>query len=156
MSSNDIFGKEVSEAQAADYEQLRSESPGADAAAREPEPSALEITQCPECGARRFISKLLVFEETAYDEFGEQETRRQAVRAEFEFTCGECETILRMPPTERRDYYEDVQVLAADRRADLRVQNHTLSGRVARQLWTAKSQLVLVLTVLVAVVLLGL
>ncbi|SDY53074.1 hypothetical protein [Halobellus clavatus] len=44
------------------------------------------MNQCPECGARRFVSKLLVYEITGYDEGGEQEFRRQHVRAEFEYT----------------------------------------------------------------------
>lgn len=156
MSGKRLLGKDVSEAQAADYEELRSLDSAADDTVREHEPPALEITQCPQCGARRFISKLLVYEETAYDEHGAQTARRQDVRAEFEFACGECGMILRMPPVERRDYYADVEVLAADRRAALRFQLRMLYDRLVRQLWAAKYQLALVLTVLVTVALLGL
>lgn len=115
---------------------------------------ALAMRQCPACGSRSFISKLLVFEETTFDEDGEQLSRHLDVRAEFEFVCEECQTILRTLPVERRDYYEDVEVLAAERRAALRAQVRELCGRVVRRLWGIKSRLAFVLGVLVAVALL--
>lgn len=127
-----------------------------DEAASEHERPALEMTQCPACGARSFTSKLLVHEETSYDEDGTRTSRRLHVRAEFEFTCEECGTVLRTLPPDRRDYYEDVAVLAADRRAALRSQVQTLSRQLAWQLWAAKSWLALALTVFVAIVLVGL
>lgn len=155
MSQTTGFEKEFSDAQEEDYPRFQSWSARSDGA-EEPEPPALEITDCPECGARRFVSKLLVYEETTYDEDGEQASRRHHVRTEFEFTCGECQTILRTLPAERRDYYEDVQVLAAERRAALRAEVRALCGRVARRFWVPTPQLALVLTVLVGIVLIGL
>jgi hypothetical protein len=111
------------------------------------------MSQCPECGARRFVSKLLVFEVTSYDEAGEREYRRQHVRAEFEFTCSECQTTLRTLPVDRRDYYDEVQVLEAERRAALRDQLRQLCRRLGRRLWGMKSWMALVLlTVAVALV----
>ncbi len=113
----------------------------------------LEMDRCPECGARRFVSKLLVYEVTSFDEGGEREFRRQHVRAEFEYTCSECQTTLRTLPADRRDYYDEVHVLEAERRAALRDQLRQLCGRVGRRLWTTKSWIALVLlTVAVAVV----
>lgn len=127
-----------------------------DEAASGHERPALEMTQCPACGARSFTSKLLVYDETSYDEDGTRTSRRLHVRAEFEFTCDECQTILRSLPADRRDYYADVAVLAADRRAALRSQVQTLSRQLVWQLWAAKSWLALALTVVVAIILVGL
>ncbi|MFC4552306.1 MULTISPECIES: hypothetical protein [Halorussus] len=111
------------------------------------------MNQCPECGARRFVSKLLVYEVTGYDENGEQEFRRQHVRAEFEYTCSGCQTTLRTLPADRRDYYDEVEVLEAERRAALRDQLRLLCRRVGRRLWATKSWIALVLlTVAVALV----
>ena len=113
----------------------------------------LEMDRCPECGARRFVSKLLVYEVTSFDEGGEREFRRQHVRAEFEYTCSECQTILRRLPADRRDYYDEVNVLDAERRAALRNQVRQLCRRVGRRLWATKAWIALVLlTVAVAVV----
>ena len=105
----------------------------------------LEMDRCPECGGRRFVSKLLVYEVTSYDEGGEQEFRRQHVRAEFEFTCSECQTTLRMLPADRRDYYDEVHVLEEERRAALQDQFQQLCGRVGRRLWAMKSWIALAL-----------
>lgn len=113
----------------------------------------LEMDRCPECGARRFVSKLLVYEVTSYDEGGGREFRRQHVRAEFEFVCGECQTTLRTLPADRRDYYDEVHVLEAERRAALRDQLQQWCRRGGRQLWATKSWIALVLlTVAVALV----
>jgi DNA-directed RNA polymerase subunit RPC12/RpoP len=110
------------------------------------------MSQCPECGGRRFVSKLLVYEVTSYDEGGEREFRRQHVRAEFEYTCSECQATLRTLPADRRDYYDEVQVLEAERRAALRDQLRQLCGQVGRRAWATKSWITLVLlTVTVAV-----
>ncbi|SFL64684.1 hypothetical protein SAMN04487950_4491 [Halogranum rubrum] len=97
------------------------------------------MDRCPECGARRFVSKLLVYEVTSFDEGGEREFRRQHVRAEFEYTCSECQTTLRRLPADRRDYYDEVNVLEAERRAALRDQLRRLCRRVGRRLWEMKS-----------------
>lgn len=129
------------------------QSDAAEAADERPE---LAMTQCPVCDGHRFISKLLVYEETMYNEDCKQTACRQYVRAEFEFMCGECETILRTLPPSRRDYYRDVAVLAADRRAVLRTRVRVLWTRLARRLWAARSQVALVLTVLVVIALFGL
>jgi predicted SprT family Zn-dependent metalloprotease len=75
--------------------------------------------QYPERGARRFVSKLIVYEVTGYDEGSKQEFRRQHVRAEFEYTCSECQTTLRTLPADRRNYYDEVAVLETARRAAL-------------------------------------
>lgn len=112
----------------------------------------LEIDRCPECGARRFVSKLLVYEVTSFDESGEREFRRQHVRAEFESTCSECQTILRRLPADRRDYYEEVHVLDAERRAALRDQLRQLCRQVGRRLWTTKAWIALVLLTIAAAV----
>jgi len=111
------------------------------------------MSQCPECGGRRFVSKLLVYEITDYDEGGEREFRRQHVRAEFEFTCSECQTTLRTLPADRRDYYDEVHVLEEERRTALRDQCRQLCGQVGRRLWAMKFWIALaLLTVAVAVV----
>lgn len=113
----------------------------------------LEMDRCPECGARRFVSKLLVYKVTSFDEGGEREFRRQHVRAEFEYTCSECQTILRRLPADRRDYYDEVNVLDTERRAALRDQLRQLCRQVGRRLWATKAWIALVLlTVAVAVV----
>lgn len=119
------------------------------------EPPALEMTRCPECGARRFVSKLLVYEVTSYTEGGTREFRRQHVRAEFEFTCGKCQTKLRTLPADRGDYYDEVQVLAAERRAALRIQIRQWCRQFWQRLWATKTHLLLVLTVLVIISLFG-
>lgn len=115
----------------------------------------LEMSQCPECGARRFVSKLLVYEITGYDEGGEREFRRQHVRAEFEFSCSECQTTLRTLPADRRDYYEEVEVLEAERRAALRDQLRRLGGRLCRRLVTRKTWIALVLAAIVTGLVVG-
>ena len=107
------------------------------------------MNHCPECGARRFVSKLLVYEVTSYDESGEQEFCRQHVRAEFEYTCSECQTTFRTLPANRRDYYDEVAVLETERRAALRDQLRQL-GRgfwkrfAARTTWLALGLVTLV------------
>jgi hypothetical protein len=117
------------------------------------EPPALEMTRCPECGARRFVSKLLVYEVTSYSEGGTREFRRQHVRAEFEFTCGECQTKLRTLPTDRHDYYDEVQVLAAERRAALRNQIRQLCGQFWQRLWAAKVRVAFVIALVTTILL---
>ncbi|ELZ28978.1 hypothetical protein C474_13789 [Halogeometricum pallidum JCM 14848] len=87
-----------------------------------------------------------MYEVTSYDESGEREFRRQHVRAEFEFTCSECQTTLRTLPTDRHDYYDEVDVLEAERQAALRNQFRRLCGRVGRWLWATKSWIVLLIT----------
>jgi DNA-directed RNA polymerase subunit RPC12/RpoP len=112
----------------------------------------LEMNQCPECGARRFVSKLLVYEETSFDESGEREFRRQNVRAEFEYSCTECQTPLRRLPADRHDYYEEVSVLDAQRRAALEDQIRELSRQVGQRLWALKLWGALVVLAVVVVV----
>ena len=115
----------------------------------------LRMNHCPECGARRFVSKLLVYEITGYDESGEQEFRRQHVRAEFEYTCSECQTTLRTLPADRRDYYDEVAVLETERRAALRDQLRQLGRRfwqrlAARTTWLALGVVTLVTGLVIA------
>lgn len=109
----------------------------------------LRMNHCPECGSRRFVSKLLVYEVTGYDEGGEQDFHRQHVRAEFEYTCSECQTTLRTLPTDRRDYYDEVAVLETERRAALRDQLRQLGRRFWRRLAARTTWLALVLVTLV-------
>lgn len=109
----------------------------------------LRMNHCPKCGARRFVSKLLVYEVTGYDESGEQEFRRQHVRAEFEYTCSECQTTLRTLPADRRDYYGEVAVLETERRAALRDQLRQLGRRFWRRLAARTTWLALGLVTLV-------
>lgn len=106
----------------------------------------LRRNRCPECGARRFVSKLLVYEMTSYDGGGERELRRQHVRAEFEFACSECQTTLRTLPADRRDYYDEVHVLEAERQAALREQFRRLCGWVGRRHWATKSWIALLIS----------
>ena len=111
------------------------------------------MDRCPECGACRFVSKLLVDEVTSFDEGGEREFRRQHVRAEFKYTCSKYQTILRRLPADRRDYYDEVNVLDAERRVALRDQIQQLCRRMGRRLWATKSWIALVLlTVVVATI----
>ena len=126
-----------------------------DDASREDGTLTLRMDHCPECGNRRFVSKLLVYEVTGYDEGGEQEFRRQHVRAEFEYTCSECQTTLRTLPAERRDYYDEVAVLETERRAALRDQLRQLGRRVwqrlaARTTWLALGLVTLVTGLVIA------
>ena len=133
--------------------QSRSQSGWLDDESTETETPTLEMDRCPECGARRFISKLLVYEVTSFDEGGEREFCRQHVRAEFEYTCSECQTILRRLPADRCDYYDEVNILDEERRAALRDQLQQLCRRVGRRLWAAKAWIALVfLTVVVATI----
>jgi len=108
------------------------------------------LNHCPECGARRFVSKLLVYEVTGYDEGGKQEFRRQHVRAEFEYTCSECQTTLRTLPVNRRDYYDEVAVLETERRAALRDQLRQLGRGFWQRLAARTTWLALGLVTLVA------
>jgi hypothetical protein len=136
-------------------EQSRSQAGWPGEESREDGTPSLEMSQCPECGGRRFVSKLLVYEVTSYDEAGEREFRRQHVRAEFEFSCSECQTTLRTLPADRRDYYDEVQVLEAERRAALRDQVRQLCGRLGRRLVARKLWLALVLAAIVTVLVVG-
>lgn len=104
----------------------------------EPGTLELEMDRYSEWGARRFISKLLVYEVTSYDEGGERKYRRQHVRAEFEFTCSKCQTTLRTLPADRRGYYNKVHVLETERRAALRDQLQQLCRWVGRWLWAKR------------------
>ena len=113
------------------------------------------MNHCPECEARRFVSKLLVYEITGYDEGGEQEFCRQHVRAEFEYTCSECQTTFRTLPVNRRDYYDEVAVLETERQAALRDQLRQLGRRfwqrlAARTTWLALSLVTLVIGLVIA------
>lgn len=117
---------------------------------------ALELTQCPACGGREFISKLLVYEATSYDEDGTQADRRLHVQAEFEFMCEACQTLLRTLPAARRRYYADVQVLAADRQAAIRSAVRSLGRRAAQLVWAAKQWVVLGVVLVLAGALFGL
>lgn len=109
----------------------------------------LRMNHCPECGGRRFVSKLLVYEVTGYDEGGKQEFRRQHVRAEFEYSCSECQTTLRTLPADRRDYYDEVAVLETERRAALRDQLHQLKKWFWQRLALRRTWLALGLVTLV-------
>ena len=126
-------------------EQSRSQSSWLDEESSDDGTPTLEMDWCPECGARRFVSKLLVYEVTSFDEGGEREFRRQHVRAEFEYTCSECQATLRTLPADRRDYYDEVYVLEAERRVALRYQLRQLCRRVGRWFWATKAWITLVL-----------
>ena len=114
------------------------------------------MNRCPECEARRFVSKLLVYEVTGYDEGGEQEFRRQHVRAEFEYTCSECQKTLRTVPVDWRDYYDEVAVLEAERRIALRDQLRKLGRQFWQRLATRPTWLALGLVTLVTGLVIGL
>ena len=132
-----------------DTENTDSQPSWPDDASSEDGTPTLRMNRCPECGARRFVSKLLVYEVTGYDEGGEQEFCRQHVRAEFEYTCSECQTTLRTLPADRRDYYDEVAVLETERRAALRDQLRQLGRRFWRRLAARTMWLALVLATLV-------
>ena len=72
-----------------------------------------------------------------------------ARRAEFEYTCSECQTTLQTLPADRRDYYDEVAVLETERRAALRDQLRRLGKRFWRRLATRTMWLALGLVTLV-------
>ena len=72
-----------------------------------------------------------------------------ARRAEFEYTCSECQTTLRTLPADRRDYYDEVAVLETERRTALRDQLRRLGKRFWRRLATRTTWLALGLVTLV-------
>ncbi len=80
------------------------------------------MTQCPRCDGREFVSKKLVYEEFHYSEAGELERHQNRVRAEFEYTCLECQKRFHELPRGTRSYYTEVAVLGQDLRRAIRVQ----------------------------------
>ncbi|ADB63717.1 hypothetical protein Htur_4988 (plasmid) [Haloterrigena turkmenica DSM 5511] len=82
----------------------------------------LMMDQCPRCDGREFVSKKLVYEEFHYSEGGELEGHQNNVRAEFEYTCLECQERFHELPRSARSYYTEVAVLRQDLRRAIRVQ----------------------------------
>ncbi len=82
----------------------------------------LMMNQCPRCDGRKFVSKKLVYEEFHYSEGGELEGHQNRVRAEFEYTCLECQERFHELPRGARSYYSEVAVLRQDLRQAIRVQ----------------------------------
>ncbi|WP_306061090.1 hypothetical protein [Natronococcus wangiae] len=82
----------------------------------------LMMTQCPRCDGREFVSKKLVYEEFHYSEAGELEGHQNNVRAEFEYTCLECQKRFHELPRGARSYYSEVAVLQQNLRRAIRVQ----------------------------------
>lgn len=94
---------------------------------REPRPRGaadepLQMTQCPRCDCREFVSKKLVYEKFHYSEGGDLEHHQNRVRAEFEYTCAGCNKRFHELPTGGRSYYREVAVLRQDLRRAIRVQ----------------------------------
>ncbi|MFC4989114.1 hypothetical protein [Saliphagus infecundisoli] len=109
----------------------RTESSGDDVARgrelrpREGADEPLQMTQCPRCDCREFVSKKLVYEEFHYSEGGDLEHHQNRVRAEFEYTCIGCTKRFHELPTGARSYYSEVAVLKQDLRRAIRVQVRT-------------------------------
>lgn len=82
----------------------------------------LMMNQCPRCDGREFVSKKLVYEEFHYSKAGELEGHQNNVRAEFEYTCLECQERFHELPRSARSYYTEVAVLRQDLRRAIRVQ----------------------------------
>ncbi|WP_114579255.1 hypothetical protein [Saliphagus sp. LR7] len=99
----------------------RGREPRARGVADEP----LQMTQCPRCDSREFVSKKLVYEEFHYSESGELEHHQNRVRAEFEYTCVGCNKRFHELPQGARGYYSEVAVLKQDLRRAIRVQVRT-------------------------------
>ncbi|MFC6763902.1 hypothetical protein [Natrinema soli] len=88
----------------------------------------LMMDQCPRCDGREFVSKKLVYEEFHYSEAGELEGHQNNVRAEFEYTCLECQERFHELPRGARSYYSEVAVLRQDLRRAIRVQLRAWAG----------------------------
>lgn len=91
----------------------------------------LQMTQCPRCNSREFVSKKLVYEEFHYNEGGDLEHHQNRVRAEFEYTCLGCKKRFHELPQGARGYYSEVEVLKQDLRRAIRVQVRAWLGSVS-------------------------
>jgi len=82
----------------------------------------LGYTRCPECNARQFVARQLVYETRTFDEHGTLESIESDLRGELEFVCADCGTCLREMPAARRTFYEEVGVLQRDLQTAVRQQ----------------------------------
>ncbi|ELZ01412.1 hypothetical protein [Natrialba aegyptia] len=103
-------------------EQVRIASMRPGTVSRQGSDEPLMMNQCPRCDGRKFVSKKLVYEEFHYSEGGELEGHQNRVRAEFEYTCLECQERFHELPRGARSYYSEVAVLRQDLRRAIRVQ----------------------------------
>ncbi|WP_222914162.1 hypothetical protein [Natrinema sp. SYSU A 869] len=103
-------------------EQARVVSTSSGTVSRQGADKPLMMDRCPQCDGREFVSKKLVYEEFHYSEAGELEGHQNRVRAEFEYTCLECQERFHELPRGARSYYSEVAVLGQDLRRAIRVQ----------------------------------
>ncbi len=111
-----------STAEDSEGEQVRVASMSSGTVSRQGSDEPLMMTQCPRCDGREFVSKKLVYEEFHYSKAGELEGHQNKVRAEFEYTCLECQKRFHELPRSARSYYSEVAVLRQDLRRAIRVQ----------------------------------
>ena len=86
------------------------------------EQQPLGYTRCPECTARQFVARQLVYETRTFDEHGVVESIDADLRGELEFVCADCDTCLREMPVARRTFYDEVGVLQRDLQGAVRQQ----------------------------------
>ncbi|MFC4989610.1 hypothetical protein [Saliphagus infecundisoli] len=113
---------------------MSEESPIPGSPSRAVSEDPLSMTQCPRCDSRRFVSKKLVYEEFHYSEGGDLERHQNRVRAEFEYTCIDCDKRFHELPKGARSYYREVTVLREDLRHAIRVQTRAWLASVGDRL----------------------
>lgn len=86
------------------------------------EQQPLGYTRCPECNARQFVARQLVYETRTFDEHGALASIESDLRGELEFVCADCGTCLREMPAARRTFYDEVSVLQRDLQTAVRQQ----------------------------------
>ncbi|MFC5973926.1 hypothetical protein ACFPYI_21590 [Halomarina salina] len=86
------------------------------------EQQPLGYTRCPECNARQFVARQLVYETRTFDEHGALASIGANLRGELEFVCADCGTCLREMPAARRTFYDEVGVLQRDLQTAVRRQ----------------------------------
>ncbi|WP_226043031.1 hypothetical protein [Natrinema sp. DC36] len=126
-----------STAEDSEGEQDRVASTSSGTVSRQGSDKPLMMDQCPRCDGREFVSKKLVYEEFHYSEEGELEGHQNRVRAEFEYTCLECQERFHELPRGARSYYSEVAVLGQDLRRAIQVQLRAWSSLMRS--WIRKS-----------------
>ncbi|UHQ98308.1 hypothetical protein HYG81_19750 (plasmid) [Natrinema zhouii] len=114
--------------ESSEVESAGAASMGSGTVSRQGSDEPLMMNQCPRCDGREFVSKKLVYEEFHYSEEGTLEGHQNNVRAEFEYTCLECQERFHELPRSARSYYTEVAVLRQDLRRAIRVQVRAWAG----------------------------
>jgi len=94
------------------------------------EQQPLGYTRCPECTARQFVARQLVYETRTFDEHGALALIESDLRGELEFVCADCGACLREMPAARRTFYDEVGVLQRDRQQAVRHQLRSWGRRL--------------------------